>query len=209
MSFFDDPPEPPDRPRQPKYVAPVWAAPPQDELPAVVPIGEFLHRSPRMVMAVKSIEVFSTGCRIDLVWTVRRGSESDREWARIAEQSFSRGRNRLDAENGVPGALRFGVAFADGRTAMTGRRVPAIADGSEPLTGPVLTLSGGGGGSGSDEEVVTSITLWLWPLPLDGDARLVTQWEGLGVPESSVTLHARDLAEAAGRVQKFWVDPNS
>lgn len=158
-------------------------------------------------MAVKGLEVFSTGCRIDVIWTVRRGSESDREWARIAEQSFSRGRNRLDAENGVPGALRFGVAFADGRTAMTGRRTPAGADGSEPVA--VLTLAGGGGGSGSDEEVVTSSTLWLWPLPFDGDARLITQWEGMGVPESSITLSARDLAEAAGGVQKIWEDPGS
>lgn len=45
MSFFDDLPAPPERPRQPKFVVPPWAAPPSDELPAVVPLGVFLQRS--------------------------------------------------------------------------------------------------------------------------------------------------------------------
>ncbi len=62
MSFFDDLPAPPERPRQPKFAVPPWAGPPSDELPAVVPLGRFLQRTPRMAMAAKSAEVYSTGC---------------------------------------------------------------------------------------------------------------------------------------------------
>ena len=54
MSFFDDVPESPDRPRQPKHVPPVWAGPLSDELPVVVSVGQFFCRSAQMVMAAKS-----------------------------------------------------------------------------------------------------------------------------------------------------------
>ena len=114
MSFFDDIPEPPPRPRPPRHVPPVWAGPPTDELPAVISVGQFFHRSDRMVMAAKSVEVFSAGCLFEVVWAVRRSGEKDSEWSLITDQCFNRGGYRPDAEGGRSGALRFGVAFLTG-----------------------------------------------------------------------------------------------
>ena len=205
MSFFDDVPEPPQRPRPPRHVPPVWAGPPSDELPAVVPLGQFLHRSERMIMAVKSVDVFSNGCLIEVVWSVRRSSETESQWSVVTDQCFNRGGYRLDSETGRGGALRFGVALPDGRKTTTSHLHPGMFDGSEQVAGPVLMMAGGGGGSASDEEVFSSTRFWLWPLPLGGDTLLVAQWDDLGMAEVSVPISGELLAAAAPKVQKYWI----
>lgn len=205
MSFFDDLPEPPQRPRPPRHVPPVWAGPPPDELPAIVPLGQFFHRSARMVMAAKSVEVFSNGCLIEVVWSVRRSGETDSEWSVVTDQCFNRGGYRLDSDSGRGGALRFGVAFPDGRKTTTSQLYPGMFDGSEPAVGPVLMMAGGGSGSGNDEEIFSSSRFWLWPLPLGGDTRVVAEWDDLGMPEVSLLIRGEQLAAAAPKAQKYWV----
>jgi hypothetical protein len=204
MSFFDDIPEPPQRPRPPRHVPPVWAGPPSDELPAVIAVGQFLHRSERMVMAAKSVEVFSTGCLFEVVWAVRRSGEKDSEWSLIADQCFNRGGYRLDAEGGRGGALRFGVALPDGRKTTASHLHPGMFDGSGTVAGPVLMMAGGGGGSANDDELFASSRFWLWPLPLGGDTRVVAQWGDLGMAEVSVLISGEQLTAAAPKVQKYW-----
>jgi hypothetical protein len=204
MSFFDDIPEPPQRPRPPRHVPPVWAGPPGDELPAVISVGQFFHRSDRLVMAAKSVEVFSTGCLFEVVWAVRRSCEKDSEWSHVTDQCFNRGGYRLDAERGRGSALRFGVAFPDGRKTTTSQLHPGMFDGSEAVAGPVLMMAGGGGGSANDDELFASSRFWLWPLPLDGDTRVVAQWDDLGMAEVSVLISGEQLAGAAPKVQKYW-----
>ncbi|MEO5320293.1 hypothetical protein PV761_17110 [Arthrobacter sp. CC3] len=205
MSFFDDVPEPPQRPRPPKHVPPVWAGPPSDELPAVVPLGQFLHRSARMIMAAKSVDVFSIGCLIEVVWCVRRSDETDSQWSVVTDQCFNRGGYRLDSETGRGGALRFGVALPDGRKTTTSHLHLGMFDGSEQVAGPVLMMAGGGGGSANDEEIFSSTRFWLWPLPLGGDTLLVAQWDDLGMAEVSVHISGELLAAATPKVQKYWI----
>ena len=83
VTFFKDFPIPASgpRPATPRFVPPPWAAPPAYELPAVVHLGKFLHHSPAMVMALRSAEVFSTGCSFSLSWVIRRGREDEDDWA--------------------------------------------------------------------------------------------------------------------------------
>jgi hypothetical protein len=204
MSFFEDLPAPPERPRMTKHVPPVWAAPPSDELPAVVSVGQFLQRTPRLVMAVKSVEVFSTGCAIEVVWTVRRGSETDQEWGAVTEACFNRPSYRYGAQAGSGGGLRFGVGYPDGRKATADGVRPWGPEGAGIPEGPVLMPAGGGGGSGSDDSVSSASRFWLWPLPQDGDLRIVAQWSDLGMDEQSVLLSGEALAAAGENVQKYW-----
>lgn len=159
-----------------------------------------------MVMAAKSVQVFSTGCLIEVVWSIRRGSETDREWSRVTDQCFNRGRFRLDSENGRGGALQFGVLIPDGRKATTSQLYPGF-DGTDQLSGPVLMMAGGGSGSGSDAEVSSSINFWLWPLPLDGDTRVVARWDDLGMKDESIIVTGEELKTAAAKVQKYWAAP--
>lgn len=202
MTFFDDLPEPPQRPRQPQPLRPGWSGPPSDELPGVVHIGEFVHNSRQMVMALKLVEVYSTGCVLDLVWSVRRGDESDREWRDVMDRSFNHPRSSIDIGTG----LQVGVAFPDGRKAVAAVHGTSMYEGTDDVTGPVLTTLGGGGGSSNDEVVQSTAHYWLWPLPLDGDTQLVARWDELGMPESSLTLSGEQLSDALGKIRKYWTE---
>ncbi len=197
MSFFDDLPGPPARPRHPQPVRPGWFGPPTDELPGIVPVGGILYNSPRMVVALKLLEVYSTGCLLDLVWCVRREDESDQEWRDVMEVSFS--------WPALPGIM-IGVAFPDGRKAIAAHPTPSMFEGSEDVIGPVLTHQGGGGTGGSDEQVDGSARYWLWPLPVEGDAQLVARWDELGMPESSLVLPGEEFGDALGRVRNYWAE---
>ena len=206
MSFFDELPVPPERPRQPKFVVPPWAAPPSDELPAVVGVSQFLRRTPQMVMAVTSAEVYSTGCVLELVWTVRRGTETDAEWAALCERCFNRASFRAGPHGGG-GGLRLGVAFPDGRKATADEWPNWGIEPADPGPGPVLTTAGGGSGSGSDDEANSSTKFWLWPLPPLGELRIVAQWTDLGMAQESMAVNGDELASAAERVQPYWPTP--
>ncbi|MFE4196544.1 hypothetical protein ACFRJ9_11815 [Paenarthrobacter sp. NPDC056912] len=197
MNFFDDVPEPLPRPRQPQPVRPGWSGPPSDELPGVVHIGGFLYSSPNAVLALKLVEVYSTGCLLDLVWTLRRGDESDREWRDVMDQGFNHPASRMAGDNG----LMVGVAYPDGRKAIASHPDPAMF---EDVTGPVLAVLGGGGGSGNDHMVQSSARYWLWPLPVEADTRLVAQWEALGMPESSLVVSGERLGDALGNIRTYW-----
>ncbi|BCW59898.1 hypothetical protein [Arthrobacter sp. StoSoilB20] len=202
MSFFDDLPEPPERARQPQPLRPGWAGPPSDELPGVVTAGGFVHQSQRMVAALKLVEVYSTGCLLDLVWSVRRRDESDQEWREIVEESYNHPRSSLDTRAG----LELGVALADGHKAVAAIHGPASFEDTGDVTGPVLTTLGGGGGSNNTDYVQFTGRYWLWPLPLDGDTTLVARWDALGMPESSLELSGVQLGEALGRVRNYWME---
>lgn len=201
MSFFDDFPEPPAQPRQPQPIRPGWFGPPSDELPGIAH-GGFVHKSARTVIVLKLVEVYSTGCVLDVVWSVLRGNESDQEWREIVEESYNHPRSSLDTRTG----LQLGVAMADGRKAVAAVHGPSALEDTDDFTGPVLTTLGGGGGSNNAEFVQFTGRYWLWPLPVEGDTTLVAQWDALGIPESSLVLPGPDLAQALERVRKYWTE---
>ena len=204
MTFFQDFPVPPTPPRgrAVRYVPPVWAGAPLYELPAVVRIGQFLHRSPTMVMAVKSADVFSTGCSFEVSWTIRRGDQTDEEWADLNEMFFRPGPG---ARRGAGGAsmLLFGAAFPDGSKSSTGAHPHGFFEGTEEPDPPVLLMRNGGG-NGGDDELSGSGSLWLWPLPPAGTLQLVAAWKDFGLEECSISLDGSRLRDAASGVQKFW-----
>lgn len=153
-----------------------------------------------MVVALKLVEVYSTGCLLDLVWSIRRMDESDQEWREIVEESYNHPRSSLDPRTG----LQLGVSFADGRKAVAALHGPAAFEDTDDVTGPVLTTLGGGGGSNNGDYVQFAGRYWLWPLPLEGDTTLVARWEALGLPESSLELSGVQLGDALGRGRNYW-----
>jgi hypothetical protein len=208
VTFFQDFPVPeiPERGRAVRFVPPPWAGPPANELPALVHIGRFLQRSQTFVMAVEGARVYSTGCKFDLTWTVRRAGESEEEWAEIngaffGHQQGFRGRRPFNG-------LLFGVELPDGTRAFSGgadARGVTFGVGMQEPEPPVLSLQGRGG-NGADDEMSGSGSLWLWPLPPAGDLRLVSQWKDAGLDESSVILDGGQLRDAAAGAQAFWTE---
>jgi len=202
MNFFQDLPSPPEQPRPAIHKRPEWLGPPSHELPAVIHVGKFLHRSPGVVVAVKSVEVFSTGCSIHVVWNMRQAEESDEDWAAARERFFQRFPSTPSKDRDPNSALLFGVAFPDGRTTTTAHVRLGMLDGSGPVTGPVLMMHGRGS-HGGDDELTGSAELWVWPFPEGGDLRLVAQWKDAGMPEQSVVFDGKELTSAVLDVQKY------
>lgn len=198
MTFFEGLSFPPGPPLAP--ARPVWAGPPANELPVVIHVGRFLHRSPSVVMGVRSLEVYSTGCCIEIVWVLRKDGLSEDEWGDLGSRGFRTPmRGRWFSESG----LLFGIEYADGRKAVVGQPRPDMS-GTEPaVSQPVLLQAGGGSGMGTDDEWVSSSRLWLWPLPEQDDVRLVARWNDAGVPETSLVLDGNRIAAAVDGVQPF------
>ncbi|MFS2088260.1 MULTISPECIES: hypothetical protein [Micrococcaceae] len=195
MSFFDDLPEPPVRQPLTQPAQPEWSGPPSGELPGVVSPGGFVLRGANAVVALKMVEVFSTGCLLDLVWCVRRSNESDQEWRDVMERSFQR--------PGLPGIM-IGAGLPDGRKAFAGATRPSMFEGSEEVTGPVLVEWGGAGGSAGDQQAEGSARYWLWPLPAEGELKIVAKWDNQGLAESTLTVPGERLATAREAVRGYW-----
>jgi hypothetical protein len=189
MAFFEDVPPPPEFDPEP-YVQPPWMAAPRDEAPVVVAVNERLAATDLAVLAVPSVSVFSMGLLIHVVVTERRGNRSRAEF---------QGRMHGHFPMAAPGALRFGVALADGTRAVTG----SAARFDEQPTGPSLWTNGGGGG-GDDQIQRMTHELWLWPLPPPGPVELVAEWRELGIEESSIWLDGAALIAAASGAQAIW-----
>jgi hypothetical protein len=188
-----------------RYVPPPWAGAPLYELPVVVHIGQFLHRSPTLVMAIKSADVFSTGCSFDLTWTIKRGEQSDEVWAGLNEAFFRPGPGPgYGRSPGADSMLLFGAQFPDGSKASTGSHsVHGLFEGNQQPDPPVLLLRGDGS-SGAEDEFAGTGTVWLWPLPPEGKLLLVAQWKDMGLEECSVMLDGGRLREAVAGVQEYW-----
>ncbi|MGJ3189247.1 hypothetical protein [Paenarthrobacter sp. FR1] len=204
MNFFDDFPAPEavQPVRGARFVPPPWVGAPDHELPTVVHIGQFLHNSPTLMLAVRSASVFSVGCMFDLVWIIRRADEDNVEWATLHATIFQHGPNM--GPHSADRQLLFGVQLPDGKRARTGLQdMGAHMNPTQQPEPPTLTFRGGGG-SGGDDEVSASGNLWLWPLPDDGEVRLVAQWKALGMEEAFIVLDGAQLRAAAARAQPFW-----
>lgn len=209
MAFFQDFPVPPLPPRRraARHTPPPWAAPPAYELPAVVHLGTFLHRSQDAVVALGSAEVFSTGVAFNLSWVFRRGEEDEDAWDERRGLFFRP--MGMHQGRGSQSALMFGVQLPDGSKASSGHQVPygLMGPGGQPEP-PTLALNNGGG-SGGDDELAGTGTLWLWPLPPAGDLRLFAQWTDFGLEETSITLDGGRLRDAASGVQQYWLGEDS
>lgn len=209
MTFFQDlpVPEPPRRERSFRYVPPEWAGAPQHELPSVVHLGRFLHKSPAFIMALESVRVYSTGCVLDLSWRLRRRDESDEQWDELRASFFSQPHARWARPDVPLAALLFGVELADGSKASTGAMLrQRFFAPNEPRPEPPVLLFQSLGGNGGDDEMASSGRIWLWPLPPPGDVRLVFQWTDMGMPETSISLDGAGLRDAAAGAQPYWAE---
>lgn len=202
MTFFEDYPQRPEHPPHTPPTSPAWAGPPADELPGVVPVSAFVHSGERVALALKSVDVYSTGCVLDLVWTVRRAGRTEHEWRDVLDKALT---PRGPFQPGSDGLL-VGVGFGDGRKAFAAATGPGPDDRADDVAGPVLIALGAGGAGGNDQIVEGTSRYWLWPLPIDGKPVLVAKWDGLGLPESSLSVPVESFPEAARSVRKFWVE---
>jgi hypothetical protein len=182
-----------DRPERPEV--PAWLQPPQDELPVLLPVGEFLARTPGTALAVTHLEVYSTGVGIRVEAVVRRRDESDRDWSWLMHGGF---RHREDSEDGQ----HWGVELSNGEVATLGSGI--VGEWNARPDGWSLRYANGGGGGGGDDRYEAHHGLWLWPLPPAGPVQFAAEWRDRGIAQAHVTLDGDAILAAVPRVRPLW-----
>jgi hypothetical protein len=179
-----------------RFIPPPWMQPPPAEFPVLLPVGEFLARTPGTVIAVSHLEVYSVGVVIHAHSIVRRLDESEKDWSWIMHGGF----HRQDSGDG----LHWGVVLADGSRTTLGSSFAAGRSWDTPPEGWSLTFAGGGGGGGGEDRYDQHHGLWLWPLPPAGPVDVGVEWRERGIPESHVALDGDAVLDAVSRVRPLW-----
>jgi hypothetical protein len=169
---------------EPDFGRPSWR-PPDDVLPAIVPIGQFLIRAGRVVVAVSHGSVYPNGCMLDV-------------------RASARGH---DAAPDVFENIVFTAQFGAGTTAVTyDKRSPGRLPGGKPAL--VLMQYGLQGDftvdNEDDRKADYTLRLWLCPLPPPEPGTLSIVWPGLGPGPASCSLDGRAIVAAAAEAQPYW-----
>lgn len=210
MAFFEPPPAPPEpQPLPSRPRRPAWVGPPEDVLPAAVPLDQFAYHTANLVVALYRAEVYGEGCSFHLGVVRRRTQESWQRWQALHQAMSPHGgeAQRAAGEQLPDELVRYGVQYADGSKATTldpSSRSP-WRDDAEPPSPPVLKRTEEGS-SGDVDQLEYSETLWLWPLPSAEPFDLVMEWPAIGIPFTRVPLDGSGFHQAAERVRPFWPD---
>ena len=199
MGFFDafPVPEPPKPPRRPSR--PVWQDPGLNIVPGTLVVDGLLVRRPEFAVFANNFRVYPYGFEFE-VSVLRQPRPPGEAYDMRTGSPFGRYRGRGGREGGPARDLRFGVQFADGRSAAIGSVRPDPRD-SRPEP-PIIDTRGGHGANGRWQQ-----TLWVWGLPEEGDVALVYSWEAEEVPEARLELAGELLRAAAGRAVLLWEEP--
>lgn len=193
MSFFEPlPPPPPESAR--RWSPPAWDRPSEGTLPAIVPVGEIVHRNDDVVVEIEHVRAYPNGFTINLVIL------TNPHLGQGTLRHVMFGGGGRDLRQRFP---RIGVRFADGRAAgreasFSGHLDVAKDDRGIP-TEPILTMAGGGGGSHGYH-----FGVWVFPLPPDGPLEVYVSLPGADDPESKVVLDGAVVREAAERARVIW-----
>jgi hypothetical protein len=167
-------PEPEFRPRPP------WAGPPSGWLPGIAPSHHIVFQTDDTTLGVGPCEAYPTGVLL-------RVHVRFRHPMKVPDHGWFRHRGET--------TIRFGFEFSDGFR----------------WTGAEATRPPSSGGqrhvnwdSGDSEPMGECQHLWLWPLPPQGPIRFVGAWPAHGIPETEVTVDAREILAAATRAIELW-----
>ena len=193
MSFFEPLPPPPP-PREHRWAPPAWDRPSEGTLPAVVPVGEIVHRGDVVVVEIEHLRVYPNGFTIHLL--ILMNPHLDQSTAgRLLIGGMGPAR-----EHRFP---RIGVRFPDGRTAGREAGFPGTFDGPKDEHGiptePVLRMVGGGGGSGGYH-----YSVWVFPLPTAGPVEVHVSLPSADPSESTVVIDGAEIRAAAERATIVW-----
>jgi hypothetical protein len=170
--------------------------------------GGLLVRRPEFALFANEFRVYPSGFEFMVTYLQEPFPLDLPLQERRSQSPFFRHWRRGDPEpEPEPGReLKFGVRFADGRSAALGSRGLGLP-GSEWHDGPPAinlrkNLRSSYGNKGRWQQAV-----WVWGLPKEGDVSLTYWWADRDVPESRLELDGDALREAAGRATVLWVEP--
>jgi hypothetical protein len=185
--FFGPLPPPP--PEPPEHRPPRWSGPPDNEVGVPLPVRVELARTEILALAILGLVVFSTG--FSFTFSIVR---------RARPRPYGDAFPPFHPRGGQPGALRFGIQFADGAKA-TASPVAWPRNPGETPSGPLLIVRGSGGGGRS-----WNSNIWVWPLPPSGPLAFVCDWQAEGIALTRREIDAKAILDAAAQVEQLWPD---
>jgi len=176
----------------------LFAGPPPNLVPVAWPFASVVGRNDTAAIFVTGAQLYPTGMMVRLGAVVRHPMGDG--WS--AEFGGSPRRRR----GPDPLSRRFGVRYADGRTAET------FGDGhgfgpdpnDDPNALPDLTRPRFVGQGGHGDSTGWAEDLFLAPLPPDGPLELFCTWPRFDIGESHTSIDMTGAAEAATGVVELW-----
>ncbi len=169
---------------EPDLGRPSWM-PPNEVLPAIVPIGQFLIRAGRVIVALSHASVYPNGCMLDV-----RASAHGHD---AAPDVFER----------IVFAAQFGAATTAVMHDKTALRW--LPDGKPALVLMQYGLEGDFTVKNEDDRRADCIIrLWLYPLPPPEPGTLSIVSPSLGPGPASCPLDGQAIVAAAAETQPYW-----
>ena len=159
--------------------------PPDDVLSAIVPIGQFLIRAERVIVALSHVSVYPNGCMLDL-------------------RASARGH---DAASNIFENMAFTAQFGTGtNVVMHDKTSPrSRPDGKPALVLMQYGLEGDFNVADEDDRRADcTLRLWLYPLPPPEPGTLSIVLPSLGPGPASCPLDGRAIVAGAAEAQPYW-----
>jgi hypothetical protein len=189
MSFFEPPEPPPVEPNKP-----IWLEEPVVILGGMVTARILLARTDTFAMAITRIIAYPTGFSMRIVTVAREGAYLP---GGLPQHPMS------GSEPGTEPDFRFGLLLADGTKVLATRPRPAVEWSTlDRPPSPMLTTSGFLGVN--PWRTSWRGDYWATPLPPSGPLGFVVQWGGGALAETSVTIDAKTLLDAAATAESIW-----
>jgi hypothetical protein len=177
-----------------------WYAPPQEEVPGILPVAEVVFSTPVTAMAVVGGRVFSNGLELQLELRARRGELDDDEWERVRQALFPRPWS--PHARGDERALSLAVALDEMQPVEV---LSQFGWPWEPRLDDEVTASlTRPGGRGNPMSMSASPGLWLWRLPRARVLTLIAKWPAMEVPEHRVQFNVSEVAKLTERAHSMW-----
>lgn len=170
----------------PDFGHPSWM-PPDDMLAATVPVGQFLVRTERMIVALSHVSVYPNGCMLDVRASARGGDVPFDVFERIV----------------------FSARFGAGTTAAMNDNDPYRwpSQGQDVLALKLMLYGQDGSStdlSGEDRRADCTLWLWLHPLPPPEPGTLSIVSPYLGSEPASCPLDGQAIVAAGTAAQPYW-----
>jgi hypothetical protein len=169
----------------------LWAGPPRNVIPVSWPFAALVGRSDQAAVSVSGGQVYPNGIGFRLIAVTRQ--------ARGIAPSSAMGLGSRFPHDDPSELLRFGVRYADGRTAVNDSPHVSFMDDSVDEDQPRLLQPGGGGNETRFEQ-----DMFLCPLPPDGPLELVCEWPTFNITESHTSVDVSGISAAAAETIELW-----
>jgi hypothetical protein len=171
---------------EPDLGRPSWM-PPDDVLAVIVPVGRFLIRAERMIVALSHLSAYPNGCMLDVRASARGGD--------VALGAFEHIAFTAQFGDGITAAMDDEDPFRWGPQGRDALALNLMRYGQE---GNSTVLSAG------NHRADCTFRLWLYPLPPPQPGKLSIISPNLRPGPASCPLDGRIIVAAGAEAQPYW-----